>query len=98
IATRDTQQLTGLRVNFVQGRDYPYFGGAIQASCTDADYSICDGFAELNKLDGFDVQPRVTVPFSGPVDLSSVTADDFYIAGADAFRSGLRQLTFDPQI
>jgi hypothetical protein len=37
------------------------------------------------------------VPFSGPVDLSSVTASDFYIADrAGAVVSGLRQLTFDP--
>ncbi len=87
--TRDPRQLTGLRVDFVQGRDY--------APCDSSDYSICDGFAELNKLDGFDLQPRVTVPFSGPIDLGSVTADDFYISGAGGFRSGLRQLTFDPQ-
>jgi len=88
-ATRDTRQLTGLRVNFVQGRDY--------AACDQSNYSICDGFAELNKLDGFDLQPRVKVPLSGPIDLASVTVDDFFISGANGFRSGLRQLTFDPQ-
>lgn len=86
---RDSRQLTGRRVDFVQGRDYGY--------CDSTDYTICNGFVELNKLDGFDLQPRVTVPFSGPIDLGSVTADDFYISGADGFRSGLRQLTFDPQ-
>jgi hypothetical protein len=87
--TRDSRQLTGLRVNFVQGRDY--------AACDQTDYSICDGFQELDKLDGFDLQPRVTVPFSGPIDLGSVSAADFYISGAKGFLSGLRQLTFDPQ-
>jgi len=64
---------------------------------TSADYSICDGFAELNKLDGFDLQPRVAVPFTGTIQLKSVTAKDFYISTArGAFVSGLRQLTFDP--
>ncbi|HEX6489498.1 MAG TPA: Ig-like domain-containing protein [Candidatus Dormibacteraeota bacterium] len=94
--TRDRTQLTGHRVNLVQGRDFPRYQGQIQPGCTTADYSLCDAAAELNTLDGFDLQPRVTVPFTGPIDLSSVTVDDFYITGANGFKSGLRQLTFDP--
>lgn len=93
---RDKRQATGLRVDFRLGRDYPNFGGAIQPACTSADYSICDSFNELNQLDGFDLQPRVTVPFTGPIDLASVTVQDFYISGAGGFVSGLRQLTFNP--
>ena len=92
----DKTELTGRRLNFALGRDYPNFNGGIQSSCTAADYSICDAYNELNKLDGFDLQPRVTVPFSGPIDLASVTAEDFYISGPGGFKSGLRQLTFDP--
>src|SRR5437763_15139501 len=68
----DKTQLTGRRINFRQGVDYPKVGGVVQPSCTDADYSICDAFAELNKLDGFDLQPRVIVPFTGAIDLGSV--------------------------
>lgn len=96
--TSDKTEITGHRVAFQLGRDYPNYGGAVQPGCTSADYSICDGFAELNKLDGFDLQPRVTVPFSGPIDLGSVNVSDFYISdGSGAVVSGLRQLTFDPQ-
>ncbi|HWF58439.1 MAG TPA: hypothetical protein VG520_08810 [Candidatus Dormibacteraeota bacterium] len=95
--TTDAQQLTGLRVNFRQGIDYPSVGGVIQPACTSADYSICDAFAALNKLDGFDLQPRVLVPFTGAIDLSSVNASDLYISSdRGVLVGGLRQLSFDP--
>src|SRR5438105_4498360 len=60
----DSSQVTGRRVNFRQGVDFPSVGGVILAACTTADYSICDAFSQLNKLDGFDLQQRVTVPFT----------------------------------
>ena len=95
--TRDRNQVTGRRVNFRRGLDYPVFNGVLQRRCTSADYSICDSFAELNKLDGFDLQPRVVVPFTGSIQLGSVNDSDFFIAGnRGGFVSGLRQLTFDP--
>src|SRR5436853_5422507 len=59
---RDKAQLTGLRVHFRLGRDYPNVGGRVRRRCTSKTYSICDSYRELNKLDGFDPQPRVTVP------------------------------------
>jgi hypothetical protein len=94
---RDSRQVTGLRVNFEQGEDYPLVNGSIRSGCDSTDYSICDAFAELNKLDGFDIQPRVTVPFTGPINLSSVDDSNFYITDdAGNFASGMRQLTFDP--
>ncbi|HEX4754543.1 MAG TPA: Ig-like domain-containing protein [Candidatus Dormibacteraeota bacterium] len=93
----DGSQATGRRVNFRVGIDYPTVNGVVQPGCTSADYSICDGFAALNKLDGFDLQPRVTVPFTGAVNLASVSDRDVFISDhAGAFVSGLRQLTFDP--
>jgi len=93
----DKAQLTGRRINFRQGVDYPKVGGVVQPSCTDADFSICDAFAELNTLDGFDLQPRVLVPFTGPIDLASVNTSNFFIsADKGTFVSGLRQLVFDP--
>ncbi|MEA2478876.1 MAG: hypothetical protein QOJ07_798, partial [Thermoleophilaceae bacterium] len=95
--TTDKAQLTGRRVNFRLGVDFPTIDGKVHSKCTDADYSICDAFAELDKLDGFDLQPRVTVPFSGTVDLGTVKDADFYIATDDGrFVGGMRQLTFDP--
>ena len=93
----DKGQVSGRRLNFRLGIDYPSVGGAVQPVCTDADFSICDGFAELNKLDGFDLQPRVTVPFTGAINLASVNDRNFFITSAGGvFVSGLRQLTFDP--
>jgi hypothetical protein len=94
---RDKAQLTGRRVHFRRGRDYPSVGGRVRRNCTSRTYSICDSFRQLNKLDGFDLQPRVTVPFSGSIRLASVNDKDFFITTARGkFASGLRQLTFDP--
>src|SRR3954469_6789321 len=94
---RDKAQLTGLRVRFRRGLDYPTVGGRVRKDCTSGTYSICDSFRELNRLDGFDLQPRVTVPFTGGVKLASVNDKNFFITTARGkFASGLRQLTFDP--
>jgi hypothetical protein len=94
---RDRRQATGRRVNFRRGVDYPAVGGVVKRACNGTNYSICDAFAELDKLDGFDLQPRVVVPFTGSIRLASVNDSDFFISDAHgAFASGLRQLTFDP--
>src|SRR5437764_6473791 len=94
---RDPRQVTGLRVHFRRGLDYPSYKGRVRRACDASDYSICDAFAELNKLDGFDLQPRVTVPFTGAIRLGSVNKSDFFITTRSGkFVSGFRQLTFDP--
>src|SRR3989440_146618 len=94
---RDSRQVTGRRVNFRKGLDYPTVKGRVRPGCDRTDYSICDAFAELNKLDGFDLQPRVVVPFTGTIRLGSVSASNFFItSNAGKFVSGFRQLTFDP--
>ncbi len=94
---RDRNQATGRRVRFRRGLDFPSIAGVVHRGCTSADYSICDAFSQLNKLDGFDLQPRVVVPFTGAIRLSSVSDADFFISSdRGAFVSGLRQLTFDP--
>jgi hypothetical protein len=83
----DSGQLTGRRVNLRAGIDFP--------ACDDTNYSLCDGFRLLNRLDGFDLQPRVTIPFSGPIDVTSVTADTVFVQGAGG-RTQLVQLVWDP--
>src|SRR2546423_591760 len=96
-SVRDTRQLTGRRVKSRRGLDYPIVGGHVRPGCTSKTYSICDSFRELNRLDGFDLQPRVTVPFTGSIRLGSVNDRNFFITTAGGtFASGLRQLTFDP--
>src|SRR4051812_13140888 len=76
-SVRDKKQLTGRRVAFRPKRDFPVVFGVRHSRCTSDTYSICDGFIELNKLDGFDPQPRVTVPFTGSIKLDSVNDSDF---------------------
>ena len=94
---RDRSQVTGRRVNFRKGIDYPSVNGAVRHACNGSDYSICDAFSQLNKLDGFDLQPRVAVPFTGRSASARSTTPNFFISSnSGAFVSGLRQLTFDP--
>ena len=83
----DPGTITGKRVNFRQGSDYP--------ACDDSNYSVCDGFRMLDQLDGFDLQPRVTIPFSGPIDIHSINSDDVFVQGPGG-RTGLVQLVWDP--
>src|SRR5262249_31462565 len=33
----------------------------------------------LNELDGFNLQPRLSVPFSGPIDVNSVTSSAMFL-------------------
>src|SRR3954447_8164896 len=95
---RDKRQLTGRRVRFRLGVDFPIVDGKLRKRCTGAIYSICDGFAELNLLDGFDLQPRVTVPFTGAIKLTSVTSANFFMTTRTGKKAGgFRQLTFDPK-
>ena len=41
--------------------------------------SDCQDIAVINTLDGFSTQPRITVPFTGAIDVSSVTSDTVYL-------------------
>lgn len=60
--TADNTQLTGLRI------DLP----ATEDTCNDSPTSVCGSNGLLNQLDGFSVNPRLTVCFSGPVQTSSL--------------------------
>ncbi len=80
----DAAQLTGRRVAL------PTEGCGAQGR------SLCDSLALINQLDGFDLQPRITLPFSGPVDLLSVSPQSVYVESPTGVRTGLVQLVFDP--
>ena len=41
--------------------------------------SDCEDVAVLNELDGFNLQPRLSVPFSGPIDVNSVTSATVFL-------------------
>lgn len=64
--------------------------------CTDIDV--------LNELDGFNVQPRVSIPFSGPIDVSTVGSDTVFLVslggtighGSFGEKIGINQVVWDP--
>ena len=81
----DSSQLTGIRINL----PVPV--------CDATNSSVCDDLTLLNLQDGFDLRPRVTVPFTGPIDVSTVTAADLYVTGPGGFSTPITQLVWDPK-
>jgi Bacterial virulence factor lipase N-terminal len=66
--------------------------------------SDCEDIAVINGLDGFSTQPRITVPFTGAIDVSSVTSDTVYLlnlgdvltAAGFGHKVGINQRLWDP--
>ncbi len=50
--------------------------------------SDCEDTTVLNELDGFNVQPRLSVPFSGPIDVNTVTSDTLFLVSLGSTGSG----------
>src|SRR5215472_1882789 len=99
-AVADDAQKTGLRVNL------PPPDCAVRAS-------DCADLALINVLDGFNLQPRVTVPFDGNIDPTSVNSKNALFvelgnADVDATAThgetrtphviGVNQLVWDPAL
>jgi hypothetical protein len=90
LTVRDRTQRTGLRVALPK------------PDCT-ARPSDCEDIDVLNTLDGFNLQPRISIPFSAPIDVASVSSRDVYFKrlGRDRGRGGARvvgiaQIVWDP--
>ena len=81
--TADATQITGLRV------DLP------KPDCTTR-VSDCQDIAVLDTLDGFDIQPRISIPFSGPIDLSTVTSSNIFLVGPGDHVVGINQAEWEP--
>lgn len=79
----DSTQLTGLRVNLPQ------------PDCT-TNPSDCQDVAVLNTYDGFNVDARVSIPFSGPIDLSTVTPDTVFLVDQTEKHVPLIRLVWTP--
>src|SRR5215213_6302343 len=87
----DPSQNTGLRVNLPK------------PDC-DARPSDCEDLDVINTLDGFNLQPRLSIPFDGPVDPATVTSETvFLVSLGDALdqkgggrRVGINQVVWDP--
>jgi hypothetical protein len=65
---RDASQLTGRRI------DLPLPDPSVRPS----DYA---DLSALNTLDGFNTQPRLSVPFTGPIDPATVTSRTVFLVG-----------------
>lgn len=90
-SVEDHSHLTGIRVNL------PKPDCAVRPSdCADVDV--------LNALDGFNLQPRLAIPFSGPIDPATVTSETIFLVnlgdtrggGAKGERIGINQVVWDP--
>ncbi|MEJ7566645.1 MAG: Ig-like domain-containing protein [Gaiellaceae bacterium] len=80
----DATQLTGLRV------DLPKPSCAVFPSdCQDIDV--------LNELDGFNIQPRISIPFTGAIAPASATSETvFFVRLADGGVTGINQVVWNP--
>src|SRR5712691_145265 len=78
----DASQITGLRV------DLPKPDCATHPSdCADIDV--------LDTLDGFNIQPRISVPFSAPIDVSTVSSSTVFLVGPQDHVVGINQAVWD---
>ncbi len=79
----DLTQATALRVNL------PKPDCAVRPSdCADIDV--------VNTLDGFNIQPRISIPFSGPIDVSTVSSQTVFLVGLSGRRIGINQIVWEP--
>jgi len=79
----DSSQVTGLRVNvpLPPCASFP---------------SDCADDAVLNSLDGFNIQPRIRIPFSGPIDTSTVSSSTIFLVGPAGHVVGINQPVWEP--
>ena len=81
----DATQLTGLRV------DLPKPDCRVRPS-------DCEDIDVLNELDGFNPQPRLSIPFSDEIDPASVSsASIFLVRLPDGAVIGINQVVWDPE-
>ena len=82
--TKDKSQITRLRV------DLPKPDCAVRPSdCADIDV--------LNTLDGFNLQPRISIPFSGAIDPTSVNSSNVFLVRLPDFHvTGINQIAWEP--
>jgi len=80
----DATQMTGRRIN------YPLPDCAVRP--TD-----CDDLEMVNMLDGWGLQPRISIPFTGDVDPTTLNSDTVFVLDlADGKRIGINQPIWDP--
>ncbi len=91
LTVADPTQLTGVQVNLPK------------PSCA-ARPSDCADIDVINTLDGFNLQPRLAIPFSGPIAPGTVTGDTVFLVslgdtqggGSVGKRVGINQVVWEP--
>ena len=90
LAVADASQNTGLRVSLPKPDC-----SARPTDCADIDV--------INTLDCFNLQPRISIPFSGPIDVSTVSSSTvFFLSRGDTLGGGggqvvgINQVVWDP--
>jgi hypothetical protein len=58
--------------------------------------SDCADVAVLDTLDGFNIQPRISIPFSGAIDLSTVSGKTIFLVGPHDHVVGINQVVWEP--
>jgi dienelactone hydrolase len=83
LTVTDSTQLTGLRVNLPKPDC-----GARPSDCADVDV--------LDQLDGFNIQPRISIPLSGSIDLSTVSSSTVFLVSPAEDVIGTNQVVWEP--
>src|SRR5215211_5421624 len=52
----------------------------------------------VNTHDGFNIQPRISIPFSGPIDLSTVSSSTIFLVGTGGHVVGINQIVWEPAV
>src|SRR3954452_5691877 len=79
----DATQVTGLRVNLPM------------PDCA-AFPSDCADDAVLNTLDGFNIQPRISIPFDAAIDPATVSSSTIFLVGPGHKVVGINQAVWEP--
>src|SRR5262245_21094552 len=84
--TPDASQLTGVHVKLPK------------PDCT-VRSSDCNDIDILNSLDGFNLQPRLSIPFTGSIDLTTVSSASIFLfkLGPQPRFVGINQVVWDPE-
>src|SRR5437899_727636 len=81
----DSSQVTGRRINLAK-----------PANCT-ANKSECDEITLLDQLDGFDLDPAISIGFQGAIDVSKVDDSTAFVQPvAGGATTGLNRLVWNP--
>ncbi len=81
--TPDATQVTGLRIHLPT------------PNCA-TNPSDCADVAVLNTLDGFNIQPRISIPFSAAIDPSTVSSSTVFLVGSGGHVVGINQAVWEP--